>query len=197
MEQKDRSIEQTLNGADKVQIIVTREDAEEAVKKLLLFYGEDITREGLMDTPKRYVKFFEEFLKPKEFTFTTFENEGIDQMITQVDIPFYSFCEHHLAPFFGVAKVSYIPDKRIVGLSKLARCVDLYANRLQNQERITTQIAERIQKELQPLGVGVQLKARHFCMEMRGVKKHDTYTITTELLGIYREQKVKEEFLNS
>lgn len=93
--------------------------------------------------------------------------------------------------------MSYIPNEKIVGLSKLARVVDLYANKLQNQERITTQIAERLQEELQPLGVGVQLKAQHLCMCMRGVKKHDTWTITTKLLGLYREDKVRQEFLNS
>lgn len=101
------------------------------------------------------------------------------------------------SPFFGTAVVSYIPDKKIVGLSKLARVVDLYANKFQNQERITTQIAERLQNELNPLGVGVQLKAQHLCMCMRGVKKHDTWTITTKLLGVYRDEKIKKEFLDS
>lgn len=166
-------------------------------QRILESLGEDVHREGLRETPKRYIKFMREFLESKEFTFTTFENEGTDQMITQANIPFFSLCEHHTAPFFGVATVSYIPDKRIVGLSKLARCVDLYANRFQNQERITTQVAERLQEELQPLGVGVQLKAQHLCMCMRGVKKHDTWTTTTKLLGLYKEKEVKQEFLNS
>lgn len=170
--------------------------AEEHFRAILIALGQDVHREGLQDTPKRYLKFLRQFLTPQDFQFTTFENEGNDQMITQVNIPFYSLCEHHIAPFFGTACVSYIPNKRIVGLSKLARVVDLYANRLQNQERITQQIAERLMQELDPLGVGVQLKAQHLCMSMRGVKKHDTWTITTALKGVYRETKAKEEFLS-
>lgn len=166
-------------------------------QQILKHLGEDVKREGLIETPKRYIKFLKEFINPPEFKFTTFKNEGIDTMITQTNIPFYSLCEHHIAPFYGFAVVSYIPDKKIVGLSKLARCVDKFANKLQNQERITTQIANEIQKELTPLGVGVQLKAQHLCMCMRGVKKHDTWTTTTKLLGIYKEQKTKEEFLKS
>lgn len=159
--------------------------------------GEDTSREGLIETPKRYIKFLREFLEPKEFNFTTFDAEGTDEMIFQTNIPFYSLCEHHTAPFFGVAHIAYIPDKKIVGLSKLARTVDLYANRFQNQERITTQIAERLQKELNPIGVAVSLKAQHLCMCMRGVKKHDTWTITSKMLGAFKEDdKARNEFLN-
>ena len=166
-------------------------------QQILEQLGEDVTREGLIETPKRYVKFMREFLEPKEFNFTTFDAEGTDEMILQTNIPFYSLCEHHTAPFFGVAHIAYIPDKKIVGLSKLARTVDLYANRFQNQERITTQIAERLQKELSPLGVAVSLKAQHLCMCMRGVKKHDTWTITSKMLGAFKEDdKARNEFLN-
>ena len=144
--------------------------AEDLVRELLKELGEDPTREGLQDTPRRYVKFLREFLNPPAFNFTTFTNEGNDQMVVQGPIPFYSLCEHHMAPFFGHAFVAYIPDKKLVGLSKLARCVDLYANRLQNQERITTQVAARLQEELEPHGVAVLMRAQHLCMEMRGVK---------------------------
>ena len=152
---------------------------------------------GLKDTPKRYIKFMKEFLEPKEFNFTCFDAEGADEMIFQTNIPFYSLCEHHIAPFFGVANVAYIPVDKIVGLSKLARTVDLYANRFQNQERITTQIAERLQKELNPIGVAVSLKAQHFCMCMRGVKKSDTWTITSKMLGAFKDDdKARNEFLN-
>jgi GTP cyclohydrolase I len=166
-------------------------------KQILMYLGENPTREGLLETPKRYVKFMREFLEPKEFNFTTFDAEGTDEMILQTNIPFYSLCEHHTAPFFGVAHVAYIPDKKIVGLSKLARTVDLYANRFQNQERITTQIAERLEKELSPLGVAVSLKAQHLCMCMRGVKKHDMWTITSKMLGAFKEDdKARNEFLN-
>lgn len=166
-------------------------------QQILQQLGEDIGREGLIDTPKRYIKFMREFLEPKEFNFTTFDSEGTDEMILQIGIPFYSLCEHHTAPFFGTASVAYIPDEKIVGLSKLARVVDLYANRFQNQERITTQIAERLQKELNPKGVAVTLKAQHLCMCMRGVKKHDTWTLTSKMLGAFKEdEKARNEFLN-
>tara|TARA_R110002020_G_scaffold212120_1_gene418549 strand:+ start:8268 stop:9092 length:825 start_codon:yes stop_codon:yes gene_type:complete len=174
---------------------------EEAVEdnfcRILQYLGEDPTREGLLETPKRYIKFLKEFLEPKEFNFTSFDSEGADEMIVQTNIPFYSLCEHHIAPFFGIANVAYIPSEKIVGLSKLARTVDLYANRLQNQERITTQIAERIQKELNPLGVAVNLKAQHLCMNMRGVKKHNTWTATSKMIGIFKnDNKARTEFFN-
>lgn len=171
--------------------------AEWHFKQILEQLGENPDREGLQDTPKRYIKFMKEFLEPKEFNFTTFDAEGTNEMIIQTNIPFYSLCEHHTAPFFGVANVAYIPNNKIVGLSKLARCVDLYANRFQNQERITTQIAERLFSELNPRGVAVSLKAQHLCMCMRGVKKHDTWTITTKLLGLFSEDnKARNEFLS-
>jgi GTP cyclohydrolase I len=173
-----------------------QQEAEEHFKQILNYLGEDTTREGLIETPKRYIKFLKEFLEPKEFNFTTFDAEGTDEMIMQTNIPFYSLCEHHVAPFFGVAHVAYIPNKKIVGLSKLARAVDLYANRLQNQERITTQIAERLMAELAPQGVAVAMKAQHLCMCMRGVKKHDTWTTTSKMLGAFKEDhKARQEFL--
>lgn len=165
-------------------------------EQILLALGQDPAREGLADTPKRYIKFMREFTAKKEFQFTTFDAEQADEMVAVVNIPFYSLCEHHVAPFFGTATVAYIPNGKIVGLSKLARVVDLYANDFQNQERITTQIAEAIQENLNPLGVGVSLKAQHLCMCMRGVKKHDTHTITTKLLGcIKHDQNARAEFL--
>jgi len=154
-------------------------------------------REGLKETPKRYIKFLREFLTSKEFNFTSFNAEGADEMIIQTNIPFYSLCEHHIAPFFGVAHVAYIPNDKIVGLSKLARVVDLYANKLQNQERITTQIAERLMKELNPQGVAVSMKAQHLCMCMRGVKKHDTWTTTSKMVGAFKDDmNCRQEFLN-
>jgi GTP cyclohydrolase I len=166
-------------------------------QQILKGIGENPQREGLKETPKRYIKFLKEFLEVKEFNFTCFDSEGTDEMIIQTNIPFYSLCEHHTAPFFGIANIAYIPSNKIVGLSKLSRCVDLYANRLQNQERITTQIAERIQLELNPIGVAVHLKAQHLCMCMRGVKKHDTWTSTTKLLGVFKQdEKARNEFLS-
>ena len=166
-------------------------------QQILKQLGEDTSREGLIETPKRYVKFMHEFLEPKEFNFTCFDAEGTDEMILQSNIPFYSLCEHHTAPFFGTAHVAYIPNKKIVGLSKLARCVDLYANRFQNQERITTQIAERLMNELDAKGVAVILKAQHLCMCMRGVKKHDTWTTTSKMIGTFKDDlNCRNEFLN-
>lgn len=178
------------------RINYTEHSAEWHIQQVLKLLGQDTDREGLMETPKRYIKFMNEFLSPQPFKFTTFDAEGTDEMIIQKDIPFYSLCEHHLAPFFGTAAVAYIPNGKIVGLSKLARVVDLYANNLQNQERITTQIAERLHNELNPKGVAVALKAQHLCMTMRGVKKHDTYTITSKLIGVFHDdQSAKNEFL--
>jgi len=176
---------------------IKEESVEDNFVRILQYLGEDVNREGLKETPKRYIKFLKEFLEPKEFNFTTFDAEGTDEMIIQTNIPFYSLCEHHVAPFFGVANVAYIPNEKIVGLSKLARTVDLYANRFQNQERITTQIAERLQKELNPKGVAVTLKAQHLCMCMRGVKKHDTWTMTSKMLGTFKNDiNCRNEFLS-
>lgn len=169
---------------------------EEAIA-VLLQNIDNPSREGLRDTPKRYVKFLTEFLNPPEFTFTTFDSEGMDQMIVQSNIPFYSLCEHHIAPFFGVGHIAYIPNGKIVGLSKLARTLEYYARRLQNQERITTQVATRLQQELDAHGVGVVLRAQHLCMAMRGVKKHETYTTTSCMLGEFRNDlNCRNEFLS-
>lgn len=171
------------------------QDLESAVKTILSNF-DDTEREGLKDTPRRYIGFLKEFLKPKKFKFTTFDAEGYDQMIIQTGIPFYSLCEHHLAPFFGVAHIAYIPDERIVGLSKLARVLDMFARRFQNQERITKQTAEYLIKHLKPKGVAVTLKAQHLCMAMRGVKKHDTWTMTSEVDGVFRDDiSCRNEFL--
>lgn len=176
----------------------TNETVEDNVTRLLQYFGEDVNREGLRETPKRFVKFFTEFLNPPQWNCTSFEGEGYDEMIVQTGIPFHSLCEHHIAPFFGTGTIAYIPNKRIVGLSKLARTLETFARRLQNQERITTQVAEFLWNELEPKGVAVQLTAKHMCMEMRGVKKHDTHTTTTKLLGVFKDdQNVRNEFLNS
>ena len=176
----------------------TEETVEDNVRRLLQYFGEDATREGLLETPKRFIKFFKEFLNPPEWNCTTFEGEGYDEMIVQTNIPFHSLCEHHIAPFFGTGTIAYIPNKRIVGLSKLARTLETYSRKLQNQERITMQVAEFLWNELEPQGVAVQLTAKHMCMEMRGVKKHDTFTTTTKLIGIFKtDSSARQEFLNS
>ena len=171
-------------------------DIEDHVRRVLQYF-DDPNREGLKETPKRYIKFLKEFLGKDEFNFTTFDSEGMDQMIIQTNIPFYSLCEHHLAPFFGHAHVAYIPNGKIVGLSKLARTVDYYARNFQNQERITTQVAERLQKELKAKGVAVVITAQHLCMSMRGIKKHDTWTTTSKMLGVFKDNiNARQEFLN-
>jgi len=168
-----------------------------SVRNLISMIDDNPEREGLKDTPKRYIKFLKEFCSPPEFNFTTFASEGYDQMIIQSNIPFYSLCEHHIAPFFGYGTIAYIPQKRIVGLSKLARTIETYSRRLQNQERITMQVADYLQEQLDPLGVGVILKAKHLCMEMRGVKKHDTWTTTSKMIGVFEtDLNARNEFLN-
>jgi GTP cyclohydrolase I len=173
-----------------------REIAEDSIRTFLAAIGENVEREGLVDTPMRYTKFMREFMAPKEFKLTTFDAEGTDEMIVQTRIPFYSLCEHHMAPFFGHAAVAYIPKGRIVGLSKLARTVDHFAQRLQNQERITSQVADFLQQGLNPTGVAVQLTAQHLCMSMRGVQKHGAMTTTTKLIGAFHtDDKARAEFL--
>ncbi len=170
-------------------------DVQDHMRRVIQSF-DDANREGLQETPKRYIKFLSEFLSPPEFNFTTFDSEGHSQMIVQTGIPFYSLCEHHLAPFFGIAHIAYIPDKKIVGLSKLARCLETYSRRFQNQERITEQVAAKLMYELSPLGVGVVLEAEHLCMAMRGVRKPNTKTRTSALRGVFEsEPEVRAEFL--
>jgi len=169
---------------------------EESIRSIINIF-DDAGREGLQDTPKRYLKFLKEFTNREEVNYTTFSSENYDQVIVMNEIPFYSLCEHHLAPFFGTASVAYLPDDKIVGLSKLARCVEYYASAFQNQERITMQVAERLMKELQPKGVMVKLTARHLCMEMRGVKKCGAGTTTSAMLGVFRDDaSARNEVLN-
>jgi GTP cyclohydrolase I len=172
---------------------------EAAMAMIISSFDSNYKREGLIDTPRRYLKFLNEFLNPPDFDFTTFNKENHDQMVVVKDIPFYSLCEHHLAPFFGFGAIAYIPNLngRICGLSKLPRTLDLFSRRLQNQERITDQTAEYIMEKLEPRGVGVALyNVEHLCMAMRGVKKSGTKTITTALRGNFNEPSVKQEFLN-
>lgn len=171
-------------------------DTENHFKQILLHLGEDPDREGLKETPKRYIKFLEEFLSPPQYNFTTFDAEGYDEMIIESEIPFQSLCEHHCAPFWGIGTIAYIPNKKIVGLSKLARCLEAFSRRLQNQERITMQVADFIESQLEPKGVAVLLKARHTCMEMRGVRKSGVWTTTSCLRGCFKEDfNCRNEFL--
>ena len=170
-------------------------DAQGAVRDLLAALGEDTTREGLQETPMRVVKFLAGLVRPEPFKLTTFDSEGMSEMIVQTGIPFSSLCEHHMLPFVGTAVVGYIPGAKIVGLSKLARAVQYCASGLQNQERVTMRIADML-GEIQPVGLGVVLRARHTCMEMRGVKAIGSWTTTSELRGaIFDKPEARAEFL--
>tara|TARA_B100000965_G_scaffold400101_1_gene421379 strand:+ start:595 stop:1173 length:579 start_codon:yes stop_codon:yes gene_type:complete len=181
----------------------TREEAEEAVRTLISWAGDDPTREGLIETPKRVVKSYEEFYAgytqdPEEILSKVFsEIEGYDEIVLVKDIPLQSHCEHHMVPIIGKAHVAYLPDQRVVGLSKLARVVDMFGKRLQTQETMTAQIADTIDRVLQPKGVAVVIDAEHQCMSSRGVNKHGSSTITSRMIGIFRDnQKSRMEFLN-
>jgi GTP cyclohydrolase I len=171
--------------------------AEAAVSDLLAALGVDVEGDGLLDTPRRVAAAYAELLTPTPFNATSFPNdEGYDELVVARDIPFHSLCEHHLLPFSGVAHVAYLPGERILGLSKLARVVDLHARRLQVQERLTMQVARWIEAELQPRGVGVVLEAEHLCMTVRGVQKPGTTTVTSALLGMVRDDtRTRTEFL--
>ncbi|MDX6690228.1 MAG: cyclohydrolase [Solirubrobacteraceae bacterium] len=172
--------------------------AELAVRDLLVALGRDVDDGGLRDTPRRVAAAFGELLSPEPIAMTTFPNEeGYDELVVVRDIPFHSLCMHHLLPFQGVAHVAYLPGKRIVGLSKLARVVELYARDLQIQERLTMQIATCLQEHLEPKGVGVVLEAEHLCMSLRGVQKAGARTTTSALLGLLRDDaRTRQEFLS-
>jgi GTP cyclohydrolase IA len=181
---------------------VPRKDAEDAVRTLLRWSGEDPAREGLLDTPKRVVKAYEDWfsgyaLDPDEYLARTFEEvEGYDELIVLRDIQFESHCEHHMAPIIGRAHVGYLPDGKVVGISKLARVVEAYARRFQVQEKMTAQIASCIQRALQPMGVGVVVEAAHECMTTRGVHKRGVSMVTSTMLGTFRDDaRTRAEFL--
>ena len=172
---------------------VSEEEAEQAFVKIIEYIGEDPSREGLQSTPKRLVKAFKEYFKgyhedPKEILKKTFGDvEGYDDMVIQKNISVQSHCEHHMAPIIGVAHVAYIPNQRVVGLSKLARVVEVFSKRLQTQERLTMQIATTLMESLDAKGVAVSIDATHQCMTMRGIKKEQASTVTNYYLGKFKE----------
>ena len=181
----------------------TREEAEEAVKTLISWAGDNPNREGLIETPKRAVKSYQEFYSgydqdPEEILSKIFEEvEGYDEIIIVKDIRLESHCEHHMVPILGKAHVAYIPDKRVVGISKLARVVALYSKRLQTQETMTAQIADTINRVLNPKGVAIVIDATHQCMPSRGVYKTESSTVTSRMRGAFREDpKSRMEFMN-
>jgi len=172
---------------------ISDEKAEEAIKTIIEWVGEDPEREGLKSTPRRVIKAFKEYFQgykedPAEYLTKTFtEVEGYDDMVIEKNISIRSHCEHHIAPIIGVAHVAYIPSKKVVGLSKLARVVETFSKRLQTQERLTMQIAKTIMDVLQPRGVAVTINASHQCMTSRGIKKEKTTTITNYFLGAFKD----------
>ena len=180
----------------------SREEAESAVRTLIRWAGDDPKREGLLDTPKRVARAYEEFFAgylqdPREVLARTFtEVEGYDEMIVMNDIRFESHCEHHMVPIIGKAHIGYLPDRRVVGISKLARLVEVYARRLQVQEKMTVQIADTLQEILQPKGVAVVIEAAHQCMTTRGVHKPGVALVTSRMLGAFRDDpSTRREFL--
>lgn len=180
----------------------TRDGAEDAVRTLIRWAGDDPSREGLLDTPARMVKAYEEYfngynVNPDEILKTTFEEtNGYDEMVVLKDITFNSHCEHHIVPIIGKAHVAYLPDRRVVGISKLARLVEAFAHRLQIQEKLTAQIAGTINDILQPKGVGVVLECVHQCMTTRGIKQAGASLVTSTMLGGFREDAAtRREFM--
>jgi GTP cyclohydrolase I len=171
--------------------------AERAAHDLLEALGADLESEGLRETPRRVAAAYAELLTPVDFNLTTFPNEeGYDELVVARDIPFHSLCMHHLLPFHGVAHVGYLPGERIIGLSKLARVVELFARDLQVQERLTTQVADWLEEHLAPKGVGVVIEAEHMCMTIRGVQKPGARTVTSALHGLVRgDPRTRQEFL--
>jgi GTP cyclohydrolase I len=181
---------------------VAANDLSSAIREVLEIIGEDPNREGLLKTPERYAKALT-FLTsgyakcPKKVLNDAIFNEQYDEMVVVKDIEIYSLCEHHMLPFFGKAHVAYIPDGKIVGLSKVARMVDVFARRLQVQERLTTQIAQTLSELLQPRGIGVVIEAKHLCMMMRGVEKQNSSMVTSSMHGAFRDNEAtRKEFLS-
>jgi GTP cyclohydrolase I len=181
-----------VHGGDEIDLAA----AANAVSDLIVALGQDPSTARLAETPLRVARAYAEMLTPRPFDLTTFPNdEGYDELVLARDIPFQSLCEHHLLPFHGVAHVGYLPADRILGLSKLARVVELFARRLQVQERLTQQVANWLDEHLDPRGVGVVLEAEHLCMSMRGVRAHGTSTVTSALHGLLRDDaRSRQEF---
>ena len=182
-------------------VSLTGASFEELMRELLVRLGEDPRRDGLLDTPERMVKAMQYLTKGYQEEPEKILNEALfdvdyDEMVIVKDIEMFSLCEHHLLPFFGKVHVAYIPNKKVIGLSKIPRLIDVFARRLQVQERLTVQIAESIQNAIQPQGVGVVIEARHLCMMMRGVEKQHSAAVTSSMLGVFRgEQETRQEFL--
>ena len=192
-----------IKNLNKIKIKPTHEEVKEAVKTLIKWAGDDPDREGLIETPDRVIKAYENFFAgynndPREILSKEFQEvDGYDEMIVLKDIRLESHCEHHLVPFIGTAHIGYIPKNKVVGLSKLARVVEVFSKRLQIQEKLTAQIANAIDEVLEPKGVGVIIEASHLCVSTRGIHKQDSTMVTSRMLGIFRDNSdTRREFLN-
>ena len=192
-----------IKNLEKIKNKPTKEEAKEAVKTLIKWAGDDPTREGLLETPNRVAKSYQDFFSgydedPREILSKEFQEvDGYDEIIVLKDIRLESHCEHHLVPFIGTAHIGYIPKNKVVGLSKLARVVEVFSKRLQIQEKLTAQIANSIDEVLQPKGVGVIIEASHLCISTRGIHKTDSRMVTSRMLGIFRNNSdTRREFLN-
>ena len=189
-----------MKATTETQITLTSATLEDLTRELLVRLGEDPDREGLLRTPERFAKAYQYLTKgynedPAEIFDGALYRVDYDEMVIVKDIEMFSLCEHHMLPFFGKVHIAYIPKGKVVGLSKLPRLVEVFARRLQVQERLTVEIAESIQNAIHPLGVGVVIEARHLCMMMRGVEKQHSATVTSSMLGAFRAPQTRQEFL--
>ncbi|HEX8895392.1 MAG TPA: GTP cyclohydrolase I FolE [Terriglobales bacterium] len=189
-----------MKATSETQITLTSATLEDLTRELLVRLGEDPDREGLLRTPERFAKAYQYLTKgynedPADILHSALYSVDYDEMVIVKDIEMFSLCEHHMLPFFGKVHIAYIPKGKVVGLSKLPRLVEVFARRLQVQERLTVEIAESIQNAIHPLGVGVVIEARHLCMMMRGVEKQHSATVTSSMLGAFRAPQTRQEFL--
>ena len=189
-----------MKASTETQTTLTSATLEELIRELLVRLGEDPDREGLLRTPERFAKAYQYLTKgykedPADILQGALYSVDYDEMVIVKDIEMFSLCEHHMLPFFGKVHIAYIPKGKVVGLSKLPRLVEVFARRLQVQERLTVEIAESIQNAIHPLGVGVVIEARHLCMMMRGVEKQHSATVTSSMLGAFRAAQTRQEFL--
>ena len=190
---------ETLRESDEIPPRPSREEAERAVRTLIAWAGDNPERAGLLDTPKRVLRVFEDFYSgyhasAEEALARTFEDLGdYDDIVLVRDVPFVSHCEHHMVPIVGMAHVAYYPGEKVVGLSKLARVVDIYARRLQTQERLTSQVVAAIDEALKPRGIAVMIDAEHQCMTIRGQQKNGASTITTQFTGVFRDDLAEQQ----
>jgi GTP cyclohydrolase IA len=191
------SVPQTALGTVDPDGTLTVDKIAQKMREILQLLGHDVDREGLRETPIRWAKFMVDFPDREPFNMTSFDRESYGGMVVQSNIPFFSLCEHHLLPFFGTASIGYIPNGKVVGLSKLSRVLDRVSRQPQNQERITEEVATFLMSSLNAKGVAVVLRARHLCMELRGVRKSDAYTTTSSVLGTFSSDlNARQEFLH-